>query len=912
MVLTYCFVFPRLHLVSPLPREGPAEPQAVLVQGLPTKSLYRAKVSTSAKQWPPVSTHKVIQLAMIQKEELQRGRIDDEFVRLTITGKIDDILLRKTPVNLMNIFSEIGDRRKFVLIEGAPGSGKSTLALHICQEWAEGKLFQEFDIAILVRLRDPLIKEAKTIEDLLPCRNSTLACQIVTEISGTDGKGVLWVLDGWDELPSDLPRDSVINKLIRPGMLEKEVLHDCAVIVTSRPSSSAELHPLVSSRVEVLGFTPHQLEQYFTECLKGDSQAVQTLLERIRENPVVEGSCYLPLNASIVVNCFLSDNHSLPTSNHGIFTSVVQSSLKRYLQDRLGKTTPVGDITSPDSLPSEIRTQTIQMCRLAYRGIEENKATFTDTDLAILSIPKEISNIGLLQTVPSIISDGHLVYYCFLHLSIQELLAAIHISLMSPKQQISVFQNLFGNPRFSAVFQFYAGITKLRSSRPILSLLPRFLCPVPTSVFDLVRNIVKSEKKNEHAFQKILLVSLINCLYEAEDSSLCMFVADLLNNDLNLNHTTMNPIDCLSVGYFASVCSNTSNEFTLSLSSSSIGDQGSKFLARGLSKCSHSQSKISVYLRNNDIHEEGIHHIAEVIDNTSLISALDLSSNPIGNSGFSTLLSTNTSLKNLNLSICSLSLDDHRAIPRLLSTNTTLEHLNLSSNPIGNRGLSTLCDALSTNTSLKNLNLSICSLSLDDHGAIPRLLSINTTLEHLDLSSNFIGNTELKNICESLSTNTSLKSLDLTNCSLTISDDNGAALYQLLNTNNSLEHLVLSNNTVTNCRHIAAGLAVNKTLKTLNLNSCKLTDQSIEELSTGLINKIERLDIDSTYSNYSITEDGMKTLARHLTTHCSELTHLSIPYHLESCIKTVFRDANKERKRNGLPEIDVRGPYGDL
>ncbi len=150
---------------------------------------------------------------MIQKEEIERG-IDDEFVRLTIKGKIDDILLRKTPVNLMNIFSEIGDRRKFVLIEGAPGSGKSTLALHICQEWAEGKLF---DIAILVRLRDPLIK-AKTIKYILPCRNSTLACQIVAKISGADGEGVLWVLDGWDELPSDLPRDSIINKLIRPGM----------------------------------------------------------------------------------------------------------------------------------------------------------------------------------------------------------------------------------------------------------------------------------------------------------------------------------------------------------------------------------------------------------------------------------------------------------------------------------------------------------------------------------------------------------------------------------------------------------------------------------------------------------------------------------------------------------------------
>ena len=718
---------------------------------------------------------------MIQKEKIQRGRIDDEFVKLTITGKIDDILLLKTPVNLTNIFSEIGDRRNFVLIEGAPGSGKSTLALHICQEWAKGKLFQKFDIAILVKLRDPLVREAKTIADVLPCIDTAVANKTEAVIKSLYGKGVLWVLDGWDELPSDLPRDSIINKLIRPDMSQKGALHESAVIVTSRPSSSAELHPLVSSRVEVLGFTPHQLEQYFTECLNGDSQAVQTLLERIRENPVVEGSCYLPLNASIIVNCFLSDNHSLPTSNHGIFISVVQSSLKRYLQDRLGKTTPVGDITSPDSLPSEIRTETVQMCQLAYHGIEKNKATFTDYDLAALRITKEISNVGLLQTVPSIISDGHLVYYCFLHLSIQELLAAIHISLMSPKQQISVFQKLFGNPRFSAVFQFYAGITKLSTSRPILSKLPRFLCPVPATVFDLVRKVVKTEK--EKYGEQPLLLSLINCLYEAEDSRLCVFVANLLNHNLDLDRTTMNPIDCLSVGYFASVCSNSSNGFRLSLRNCSIGDQGCKFLARGLSKCPNS---------NNDIPTEGI-HIAEIIENTSSISELDLSSNAIGNSGLCTL-------------------------------------------------------------------------------------------------------------CEALSTNTSLKSLHLGNCSLTISDDNGAALYQLLNTNNSLEYLDLSCNTVTSCRHIAAGLAVNKTLRTLNLYNCELTDQSIEELSTGLINKIERLDISG---NYSITEDGMKTLARHLTTHCSELTRLWIPLHLESCIETVFSDANKERKRNGLPEIYV-------
>ena len=77
----------------------------------------------------------------------------------------------------------------------------------------------------------------------------------------------------------------------------------------------------------MLGFTPDELEQYFSECLKGDSIAVQTLLERTRENPVIEGSCYLPLNASVIASVFLSGDNSLPTSNHKIFGSVVQNFL---------------------------------------------------------------------------------------------------------------------------------------------------------------------------------------------------------------------------------------------------------------------------------------------------------------------------------------------------------------------------------------------------------------------------------------------------------------------------------------------------------------------------------------------------------------------------------------------------------
>ena len=756
-------------------------------------------LSISSTKWPPVPITKVFKLAMIQKKRIQRGRIDDDFIRLSITGKIDDILQRKTPVDIENIFTNCGDRRKFVLIEGAPGSGKSTLALHICQEWAQGKLFQEYDAVILVRLRDPFIREAKTVADLLPCADEAMAKEAEIAIKVQFGRGVLWVLDGWDELPSDLP---IIQKLIQPDIRESP-LHQSAVIVTSRPSSSAELHLLVSSRVEVLGFTPHELEQYFRECLKGDSRAVQTLLERIRENPVVEGSCYLPLNAAIVAHVFLSGDHSLPTSNHGIFMEVVKNSLKRYLQDRQGIITSIGSIIYLDSLPSEIRKPVRHLCQLAYHGINSNKLTFSESDLTSLSISKDISKYGLLQSVPSIVSDGHQNYFCFLHLSIQELLAAVHISHMSSKQQISVLKKLFGTSRFCAVFQFYAGITKLRVRRPLVSKLPRFLCQVPTSVYDLVRDIVMKEEESSHidvfCKRKPLLISLFQCLYEAEDSSLCLFIASLFKNSLHLTFNTLTPLDTLSIGYFLSAVSITvSGIFSVNLRNCSISDQGCKFLVRGLSKQFNTHSKITsqlvVNFRENAIHEEGAYHLAQVLKNTGIVHKLELSDNPIGEDG-------------------------------------------------------------------------------------------------------------LKSLCDALSTNTTLEELKLKNCSLVLKEENGFLLSQLLSTNKSLTYLDLSRSTVTDCNHLAAGLSNNKVLKTLNMNRCDLTDQSIQELSTGLNHCIEELNFGG---NASITEDGLGILARHLTT-LSGMRCLIIPYRLKSSINTVFSEVNEERKRNELPEIKVFG-----
>ena len=79
-------------------------------------------------QWPPPPTRKVFNLAIIEHQTIQRGPIDEELVQLTLRGNVDDIMRRKSSIELKNLFKLDEKRRKIILIEGAPGAGKSTLA----------------------------------------------------------------------------------------------------------------------------------------------------------------------------------------------------------------------------------------------------------------------------------------------------------------------------------------------------------------------------------------------------------------------------------------------------------------------------------------------------------------------------------------------------------------------------------------------------------------------------------------------------------------------------------------------------------------------------------------------------------------------------------------------------------------
>ena len=500
------------------------------------KEKYRSGVPTFLTlQWPPPPTLKVFNLAMISQRELQYGA-DDELVRLLLKGSVSDVVSQRNEVKLEQISDSLHSKgRKVILIEGAPGAGKSTLSWHLCKMWEAGKLFQEFEIVLFVQLRELATQSPRSLEDLFPAESLSKK-EAISAIQYCGGHQVLIVLDSWDEFPPGLDQDSIIRELIcNPSKLNMQF---SALIITSRPVATGRLQRYTSTRIQIAGFVQSEVKRYFTEAIK-DPQMVQKLSDQLKERPIIEASCYLPLNTVIIAHIFLAENHTLPTTLHGVFTSLVLCCIIRHMEKQ-GKSLK---ISSLDCLPPNIQEPFNNLCTLAYHGVRKNKATFSEEDLKLSNLPTELTTLSLMQGVASFSTFGESRLYNFLHLSTQELLAAFFITKMQPEEQLKVFNELFEQPRFSNVFKFYAAFTKLQTE----------------GIRDTVSSVVKSRNTT-------LLLSLLHCLYEAQDNTLCQFVAAQAERELDLSDEPLSPVDCLTVGYFArTVCSTEKLKLTFTI-----------------------------------------------------------------------------------------------------------------------------------------------------------------------------------------------------------------------------------------------------------------------------------------------------------------------------------------------------------
>ena len=469
------------------------------------------------KQWPPRPSEKFSRLHLKKKTQ------PNDIIRLKMTTKDGDKEEEENAIKLQDIFKKT-DEQMTIVFEGCPGSGKTALTLHLCKEWADGNMFKDYKLVVLVQLREPAIHSAKEIKDILPPAGMKYELDDIAEvIDRRNGSGVLFILDGWDELPQHVPGRENISEIIR-----RNELIESDLVITSRQTSSASLYSVLNehqpTRIEILGFDRLELYDYFTDCLGGDTSKAEQLMQKIKRNPTVEGTCAIPLNASILVHVFDREK-DLPSTEHGVFEALIRNCMLHHLIKH--NQLKIQTIKSLANLPSELEPQYHELCKIAFDGVME--------DDVIFELSRDFDTLGLLHGVECFTSYGIEYFYTFVHLSIQEFLAAQHIATaFIPAEQVAEFNKLFGKARFPSTFRHYSSITKLESE----------------GIEDVVLQVVKrGTASNPTSEDKAYLLCLLYSLNEAQNAFLYKLVAKNLGKKLDLSFTTLNPADCLSISY---------------------------------------------------------------------------------------------------------------------------------------------------------------------------------------------------------------------------------------------------------------------------------------------------------------------------------------------------------------------------
>ena len=894
--------------------------------------------SHTSQHWSHLPRCEFVQLAMIGSEGQRRGDREEEMVRLAQQGRIETIMSYKKPIDLNNLFV-INSMQplvvlpppappRVILIEGAPGGGKSTLALYICHKWARGDIVNSLDIfnlVVLVYLRDQAVQNATTLADMLP---NTLedSKMVATRIQTIYGCNVLFIFDGWDEFPSHLQNNSLVSTIIR--QLHKLSLHQSTILITSRPVSSGNLLHIADRRVEILGFTQHQIREYIEKALDGNSTQIQKLVQHLEEHPVIEGYCYVPLHVAILVHIFLTLKGALPTTLHDLFCKLVLCCIARELETHESESFVS---CSLDDLPDELKSKLINLSLLAYEGVMQDKVVFYERDLKLVHLPANLPSLGLLQAVEGLTLLSKSLSYNFLHLSVQELLAAYHIiSHMDSSEQLEVFKRMFGGSRFQAVLHYFSGFTRLANPA--------------------IQDFISTYSRQKSSIKGVL--PLLHCFYEAQEPSLCK----LVNFQSIILDSFLSPVDYLAIGYYITsllpVPSSDTSNVQLKIAGE-IDDHRLRLLLLELSKyrtilaCaarleieivfsgkatniieksrliasfleqSSAVSKFMIQHEDSKTDTEVFLSFAKALQSNSYLTALTIMhqgpayehtceedfqvvknvfeiNNSLthfslsGTGGFACCifqgLQHNKKLTHLILRGTGVAATEEvgQALTTMLQVNKTLTHLDLSHNSnFPDQGAYCVFQGLQHNNTLVNLNLSRTGLEMTKNTArvLATMLQVNNTLTHLDLSNNFtlfVSGTWF--IIEILQCNTTLVQLNLSNTGLVATEEIAQALTTMLQVNKTLTHLDLSNNwKFQNASCVFIGLQINTTLVYLNLSSIKLQvkrDTPLAKALTTMLqgNKhLEHLDL----SHNLLYDEGVYCLCEGLQ-HNTTLVYLNL------------------------------------
>ena len=315
--------------------------------------------NTDDKTWPPDQPLNFTPLLLIHHQGQHSIKQATAMTQLIQTGDIDKITSLASNQEIFNRFKldsheplkevlgkniitkkftdilvelEQSKSPQFILIEGAPGIGKSFLLKEIAYRWGNIKqLLKTFKLVLLVCLRDPTIQQVGSISDLVQhfCEGNRQAIEIAAAchdyLFENGGKDIAFLLDGFDEFPSELQKSGLIAKI-----LKRRLLPNCALIVSSRSHATVHLREQATVKVDILGFTEIERNQFIQQALQDQPQGIKELTQYLDNHFTISSLCVVPFN--MVVLLFLyKQGISLPNNSTELYKHFICLTICKHL-----------------------------------------------------------------------------------------------------------------------------------------------------------------------------------------------------------------------------------------------------------------------------------------------------------------------------------------------------------------------------------------------------------------------------------------------------------------------------------------------------------------------------------------------------------------------------------------------------
>ncbi|XP_071059777.1 protein NLRC3-like isoform X1 [Pseudochaenichthys georgianus] len=682
--------------------------------------------------------------------------------------------LHDTPIKCQDIFKALPDQQtpiRAVLTNGVAGVGKTFSVQKFTLDWAEGLGNQDVSLVIPLSFRElNLIKgEQYSLLRLLHVFHPTLQKVTAEQLAVCK---VLLIFDGLDEsrlsldirnseVVSDVSQQSSVNVLLT-NLIRGKLLPSALVWITSRPAAANEIPPECVDRVtEVRGFTDAQKEEYFRR-RSSDEDLSSRIISHIKSSRSLHIMCMIPVFCWITAAVL---DHMLTTDQRGELPQTLTDMYSHFLlvqTKRKKQKYEEGHETSPQQLTEADRELLLKLGRLAFEHLEKGDIMFYQEDLQRcgLDATEALVHSGVCTEIfrrESVIFQK--TVYCFVHLSVQEFLAAVYVFHCYTNRDTAVLkdflQGVYKNSRDQDypsldVFLERAMEKSLQSRNGHLDLFVRFLHGLSLESNqrllggllgrtdnrpETIQRAINNLKEMSSRSSPDRMINILHCLTEMKDHSVHQEITEFLKSE-NRSEEELSEIHCSALAYMLQMSEEVLDE--LDLDQYTTSQEGRLRLLPAVRNCR--KFKLGKLYGLSETEWEVV--ASALKSDPSHLRDLDLSNNKLQGSEVkllsSGLKSPNCRLEALSLRCCWLSEISCSALISALKSNIHLRDLELSQiYALQDSGVELLRDLLeSPDCRLETLSLSGCRLSEISCSALASALKSNLHLRDLDLSLN--------------------------------------------------------------------------------------------------------------------------------------------------------------------------------